>query len=116
MTAIRDSVCVNKRNARARLVVPGAHARNEPPRDNVYVKLQWKLPVGKRLTVYLHLAFVLEPSVSPEQLWTVVTQTARPRSPADVPLWIGRIGAARADWRLEVETRHGSYRYHPACM
>ena len=70
--------------------------------ENVYVKVQW----AQRLNdwhIVLYLAFVLPPETTPDAFRETVSSINRPRGAADVPGWLGRLGATAADWRIEVE-------------
>lgn len=87
-------------------------------RNNVYVKLQWCTDTSHPVWVaMLHLAFVLPPTTTAQTFQERLLHTPRPRSPGDVPQWLGRtdpvmqpciggclgMGAQQAEWRIEIE-------------
>ena len=72
--------------------------------QNVYIKLQWTATC-EEWDIVIYLAFVLPKAPSLQTFSENTSMTPRPRGATEVPVWLGRLGASIADWRIEVELR-----------
>ena len=55
------------------------------------------------LRIFLQLRLRLPDTATAADFWSSIARASRPRRPTDVASWLADVGAARAEWRVEIE-------------